>query len=496
MLRQICCCLILLAANTALAETRPNILIIWGEELDYRYMTGGNEDIRGCWTPNIDRIALEGALFTDAYGEPVSTAARAAFITGQSPSRTGLARTAIPGAGFGLRTEDPTIAEYLKTKGYMTAKFGRYHLGDRDAYLPTNHGFDEFLGSLYDLDADIESRHIERPTAEQAREHFEPRGVIRSFADGRIEDTGPLSRERMQNLDQEVTDGALEFIERATAVDTPFFVWWSSTRSHVGDDENSLENITERVFEHDNHVGQLLAMLDELGIADNTIVVYSSDNGARVLLSPDSGAAPDTGSENEAPEGHYRVPLIVRWPGVIEPGTQISEVVSQLDWFPTFAAALGDSDFTESLKHGIRIGKKRVEVHLDGYNVLPYLRGTEPEWPREEYFYFSDTGDVLGVRYDDWKIIFSDQHASQAAEWTDPYVLMHAPRLINLREDPVEAELDEATGRPGWYIDRLHVLAPTQNIVGEFLISFEEFPPPESAADGFSFARLFRVFQP
>lgn len=495
MIRDIFTIFILLAAGATMARAQPNIVVIWGEELDYQYMVADNEDIRGCWTPNIDRIARGGAIFTDAYGERGSTAAQAAFIAGQSPFRAGLTRTTTPGADFGMRSEDPTLVEYLKTRGYMTAKFGKHPLGDRDAHLPTNHGFDAFFGSLYDLNSDGHALFTERPNAEMLTERRRPRGVIRSFADGRIEDTGPLSRDRIQTLDQEATEASLEFIEHAVAMGKPFFVWWSSSRPDIGsDDATGHEKMMQRLFEHDSHVGQLLDKIDELDITDDTIVVYSSDNGARLSLSPD--AATNTDEDNAAPESHFRVPLVVRWPGVIQPGTQINEIVSHLDWFPTFAAALGDGDFTETLKRGIRLGKKRFKVHLDGYNLLHYLQDADLEWPREEYFYFSDSGDLLSVRYDDWKIVFSEQRAPHAESWNDPFVLMHKPKLISLRQVPAEHEIDESSGYQGWHIDRLHVLTPAQDIVGEFLISFEQFPPRNPAPAGFSFARLLKKLQP
>jgi arylsulfatase A-like enzyme len=498
MIRNIFHCLALIASTAAIAQGQPNIVIIWGDDIGYWNISAYDQGALGCGTPNIDRIARQGAIFTAAYGEHSGTAGRAAFITGQSPFRIGLTEAVLPGEDFGLQDADPTIAEYLKTKGYMTAQYGKNHLGDRDHHLPTNHGFDEFFGSLFPFNGEQETEIAERPKKLQLDKRNGPRGVIKSFSDGRIEDTGPLSHERMETLDAEVTTGAIEFIERAHEAGTPFFLWWNSTRMQIAtrpqyDSEGRAGPgiYPPRVVEHDSHVGQVLDKLDELGLAENTLVIYSTDNGADVFSSPDGGTTPFRSEKNQILEGGFRVPMLVRWPSAIEPGTQINEIISHMDWFPTIAAALGDDDIKEQLKKGMRFGNKRFRVHLDGYNIMPFLRDGG-EWPRQEFFYFSDTGALLNLRHNDWKIVFAEQErrAPRVEAWSDPFVLMHAPRLINLREDPNEQSLDESTGHPGWYLDRLHVLAPAQEVVGEFLISFEQFPPRDQTPARFSLARL------
>ena len=348
--------IVTLVAASAHAQGKPNIVIIWGDDIGYWNVSAYNQGMMGYQTPNIDRIAREGALFTDAYGEQSCTAGRAAFITGQSPFRTGLTKVGLPGADLGLQVQDPTIAGYLKTKGYMTAQYGKNHLGDRDEHLPTNHGFDEFFGNLYHLNAEDEPEHPDYPKNPEFRKRFGPRGVIKSFADGRIEDTGPLNMKRMETVDEEVTAGALDFLERAHRAEKPFFLWWNSTRMHIwtrlkaeSEGVTGLGIYPDGMVEHDGHVGQILDKLDELGLTQNTIVMYSTDNGAESFSWPDGGTTPFRGEKNENWEGGYRVPMLVRWPGMIEPGKKVNEIVSHLDWFPTIAAVLGDSDLKERL---------------------------------------------------------------------------------------------------------------------------------------------------
>jgi arylsulfatase A-like enzyme len=503
MIRNIFYCFLFNASAAVMAQGQPNIVIIWGDEIRYENISAYDEGMMGCRTPNIDRIAREGALFTDAYGEHSSTAGQAAFMTGQSPFRAGLTGVALPGADLGLQDEDPTIAEYLKYKGYLTAQYGNHHLGDLDRHLPTNHGFDEFFGNLFPLNGEMEPENAGRPEKLELNKHHGRRGVIKSFSDGRIQDTGPFSRDRVDTLDEEVTAGALTFIEHAKAAGKPFFLWWNSTHMRIGtapefgaQDDTAPGIYTERLLEHDGRVGQILDKLNELGLADNTIVIYSTDNGAGKSSSPDRGEMPSEGKENDNLENRFRVPLVVRWPGVIEPGTQITEIISHLDWFPTIAAALGDVDIKEKLKNGTRFGNKRFKVHLDGYNVLPHLQSNAGGWPRQEFFYFSDSGDLLNLRHNDWKIVFAEQRAPYGETWSDPFLLMHAPRLFNLREDPFEQVIDESTGYSGWYLDRLYVLAPAQEIIGEFLVSFEKFPPRNQTPANFSIARFIKKLQP
>ena len=476
-------------AGSAVAQDRPNIVVIWGDDIGYWNVSAYNRGMMGYRTPNIDRLAREGAIFTDAYGEQSCTAGRSAFITGQSPFRTGLSKVGLPGAELGLRPEDPTIAAYLKTKGYMTAQYGKNHLGDRDEHLPTNHGFDEFFGNLYHLNAEEEPEHPDYPKDPAFKERFGPRGVIRSFADGRIEDTGPLTRKRMETVDEEVTAGAIDFIERAAAADQPFFLWWNSTRMHIWTHlKSESEGVTglgvypDGMVEHDGHVGQILDKLDELGLTENTIVMYSTDNGAEVFSWPDGGTTPFHGEKNDNWEGGFRVPLLVKWPGVIESGTEVNEIISHLDWFPTIAAALGDEDIKDRLKDGTAFGSKSYKVHLDGYNFLPYFAGDVEESPRREFFYFSDTGDLLNLRYNQYKVVFAEQRAHGFEVWGEPFVFLRVPRLFNLRADPFERAHLESIGYDRWMIDHLFLLVPAQAFVAQFLQTFQEFPPRQTPA--------------
>ncbi len=485
----VCAAALALLAAPAIAQDRPNIVIIWGDDIGYWNVSAYNQGMMGYRTPNIDRLAKEGAIFTDAYGEQSCTAGRSAFITGQSPFRTGLTKVGLPGSDLGLQDEDPTIAEYLKTKGYMTGQYGKNHLGDRDEMLPTNHGFDEFFGNLYHLNAEEEPENPDYPKDPEFKERFGPRGVIKSFADGRIEDTGPLTRKRMETVDEEVTAGALDFIERAHAADKPFFLWWNSTRMHVwthlkaeSEGKTGLGIYPDGMVEHDGMVGQILDKLDELGLTENTIVMYSTDNGAESFSWPDGGTTPFRGEKNDNWEGGYRVPLLVRWPGRIEPGTQVNEIISHLDWFPTIAAALGDDDIKDRLKQGVQLGDKNFKVHLDGYNFLPYMEGRTQEPPRKEFFYFSDTGDLLNLRYNKYKIVFAEQRAHGMNVWEEPFVFLRLPKIFNLRSDPFEEADEIGIGYPKWRFDRLFLLVPAQVFVGQFLSTFQEFPPRQTPA--------------
>ena len=489
------------SAPTTTAD-RPNFLIIWGDDIGYWNVSAYNHGMMGYQTPNIDRIANQGALFTDAYGEQSCTAGRAAFMTGQSPFRTGLTKVGLPGADLGLQPEDPTIAEYLKTKGYMTAQYGKNHLGDKDEHLPTNHGFDEFFGNLYHLNAEEEPEHPEYPKDPAFRERFGPRGVIRSSADGAIEDTGPLTRKRMETIDEEVTTQALDFLERAKAADKPFFLWWNSTRMHVwthlkpeSDGVTGLGIYPDGMVEHDGHVGQLLDKLDELGLSDNTMVMYSTDNGAESFSWPDGGTTPFRGEKNDNWEGGYRVPLLVRWPGKIKPGTKLNEIISHTDWFPTIAGALGDTDLAEKLKAGTSLGEKNFKVHLDGYNFMPYLEGQADEGPRVEFFYFSDTGDLLNLRYKQYKVVFAEQRAHGFHVWEEPFVFLRFPKLFNIRSDPFEEADHIGMGYTRWRADRMFILVPAQAYVAKFLSTFQDFPPRQTPAS-FSIDQVLERMKP
>ena len=471
-------------ANAQDGGKKPNILVIWGDDIGQFNVSAYNNGMMGYRTPNIDQIAKEGALFTDWYGQQSCTAGRAAFITGQSPIRTGLTKVGLPGAPEGMTDEDPTIAELLKPLGYTTGQFGKNHLGDLDRMLPTNHGFDEFFGNLYHLNAEEEPENPDYPQGAEFRENFGPRGVIRSFADGRIEDTGPLTKKRMETVDEETTAAALDFIDRAVADDKPFFVWWNSTRMHIFTHlkEQSVGVTGQGVYadgmvEHDGMVGELLAKLEEHGIVDNTIVMYSTDNGAETFTWPDGGTTMFRGEKNTQWEGGYRVPTVIRWPGVIEPGTVINEIGAHEDMLATLLAAAGDENVKEDLLKKRKVGKKSFKVHLDGYNLLPALKG-EADWPREEFIYWTDDGDVAALRYNDWKITFLRQNEEGYRVWSTPFEALRAPSITNLRMDPFErAEAENAMGYQKWWAERMFVFAPAGAYVANWLQSFREFPP-------------------
>jgi arylsulfatase len=496
--------LLMFLVGPAVGQTeKPNILIIWGDDIGYWNISAYNRGMMGYRTPNIDRLAKEGAIFTDAYGQQSCTAGRAAFITGQSPFRTGLTKVGMPGADLGLKVEDPTIAAYLKTKGYMTGQFGKNHLGDLDEHLPTNHGFDEFFGNLYHLNAEDEPEHVDYPKDPEFKKKFGPRGVIKSSADGKIEDTGPLTKKRMETIDEEATAAAIDFMERAKAANKPFFIWWNSTRMHVwtrlkqaSEGKTGLGIYPDGMVEHDGHIGQILEKLDELGLAENTIVMYSTDNGAEKFTWPDGGTAPFRGEKNDNWEGGYRVPLLVRWPGVVAPGTEVNEIISHEDWFPTLAAATGETDIKGKLKQGTRWDSRDYKVHLDGYNFLPYFTGETKEWPRKEFFYFSDTGDLLNLRYKRFKLVFAEQRAHGFDVWSNPFTFLRFPKLFDLRADPFEhADEIDAMGYQRWRAERMFVLVPAQAYVAQFLETFKEFPPRQKPAS-FSIDQVLEKLKP
>jgi arylsulfatase len=444
----------------------------------------------GYKTPNIDRIAREGALFTDWYGQQSCTAGRAAFVTGQSPIRTGLTKVGLPGSDLGLQVEDPTIAALLKTQGYMTAQYGKNHLGDSDDFLPTNHGFDEFFGNLYHLNAEEEPENPDYPKDPEFKKKFGPRGVIKSTAGGKIEDTGPLTRKRMETVDDEMNAGALDFIDRAHASGKPFFLWWNSTRMHVfthlkpeSQGKTGLGVYPDGMVEHDALVGTVLKKLDDLGIADNTIVMYSTDNGAEVMSWPDGGTTPFRGEKNTEWEGGYRVPCAIRWPGVIQPGTVINEIGAHEDMVPTLMAAAGDPDIKEKLlKGGVSSIGRTYKVHLDGYNLLPYLKGEAPAWPRHEFLYWTDDGALAALRYNHWKLHFLEQRAHSFDVWQEPFVPLRVPKLFTLRGDPFERADHEGIDYAHWRFERVFLLVPAQAFVANWLSSFREFPPRQKPA--------------
>jgi len=481
------------AAGTASAQDRPNILVIWGDDIGQYNISAYNRGAMGYMTPNIDRIAAEGILFTDAYGENSCTAGRSAFITGQSPFRTGLLKVGLPGAPEGLQAEDPTIAEMLKPLGYRTGQFGKNHLGDLDEMLPSNHGFDEFYGNLYHLNAEEEPEHPDYPAdvvtgdGRTMAERYGPRGVIHSYGDGRIEDTGPLNMRRMETVDAEFLDAALDFIDRADDADEPFFLWFNSTRMHIWTRlAPEAEGVTgygvyaDGMVEHDGHVGQLLDKLDELGITENTIVMYSTDNGAEVMSWPDGGSIMWKGEKNTTWEGGFRVPMMVRWPGTIAGGRVSNEIIEMTDWLPTLLTVAGNPNVKQELLDGTTVDGKAFNVHLDGYDFMPYFRGETDSGPRVEKFYFTDDGSLSALRYNDWKVMFSVQRAEGMAVWEEPFTALRLPLITNLRTDPFERAHEEGIGYDRWRIEHTFVLAPAAGYVGEFLATFRDFPPRQA----------------
>ncbi|MEI3851922.1 MULTISPECIES: arylsulfatase [unclassified Ensifer] len=461
----------------------PNILILWGDDVGYWNVSAYNQGMMGYKTPNIDRIASEGGLFTDYYGQQSCTAGRAAFITGQSPYRTGLLKVGLPGAKEGMQAEDPTLAELLKPHGYVTGQFGKNHLGDLDEHLPTAHGFDEFFGSLYHLNAEDEPEHPDYPKDPAFREKFGPRGVLHTYADGRIENTGPLTKKRMETIDQEVTDASIDFLKRAKEQDKPFFLWWNTTRMHVwtrlkaeSQGKTGLGIYPDGMVEHDEMVGQMLKALDDLGLAENTIVMYSTDNGAEKFTWPDGGQSPFRGEKNTNWEGGFRVPCAVRWPGVIEPGTVYNDIVAHEDWIPTLLAAAGEPDIKEKLLKGHSVDAKTFKVHLDGYNITDYLAG-KGEDPRKDFIYFVDDGSLVGLRYQQWKVVFAEQREEGFNVWQEPFVPLRIPKLFNLRSDPFETADHEGMDYDRWRVEHMFVLVPAQAYVAKFLETFKEFPP-------------------
>ena len=498
-------------------QARPNILIIWGDDIGWYNVSAYNRGVMGYQTPNIDRLASEGALFTDWYGQQSCTAGRAAFITGQSPIRTGLTKVGLPGSTLGLQKEDPTIAELLKPLGYATGQFGKNHLGDRNDFLPTVHGFDEFFGNLYHLNAEEEPENPDYPKNPEFRRRFGPRGVLHTWSTNsddatvdpqwgrvgkqKIENTGPLDTKRMQTVDEEFLDGTMKFIDRAHNDKKPFFVWFNATRMHIfthlkpaSQGKTGLGTYPDGMVEHDAMVGQLLKKLDDLGIANNTIVMYGTDNGAEVFSWPDGGTTPFRSEKNTNWEGAWRVPCIIRWPGVIKPGTLVNQVAAHEDMLPTLLAAVGDPDVATKLRKGHRAGDKTFKVHLDGYNLLPYFKGESREWPRKEFLYWSDDGDLMALRYENWKAVFEEQRAEGFQVWAEPFIKLRVPLLFNLRSDPFEKAQHDSAYYVDWHARRVFLLVPAQVFVGKWISSFKEFPPRQKPAS-FSIEEVMRKLE-
>jgi len=496
-------CFITVASATA--QDKPNILVIFGDDIGQSNISAYTMGLVGYRTPNIDRVAREGMIFTDYYAEQSCTAGRSTFITGQCTYRTGLAKVGMPGAKVGLQAEDPTIAELLKPHGYATGQFGKNHLGDRNEFLPTAHGFDEFYGNLYHLNAEEEPENRNYPTDPEFRKKFGPRGVIRATADGKIEDTGPLTKKRMETIDDETSAAAIDFIERQTKAEKPFFCWWNATRmhfrTHVRDEHRDEPGVTARteyadgMIEHDNHVGTLLEKLDELGIAENTIVLYTTDNGPHKNTWPDAAVSPFRNEKNSNWEGAFRVPCMIRWPGKIKAGSVSNEIVSGLDWLPTFLAAAGDTDVKEKLLKGHKAAGKSFKVHLDGYNLLPYLTGKEDESPRDSFFYFNDDGQLVGLRFENWKLVFLEQRAEGTLRvWAEPFTTLRVPKIFDLHADPYEQADITSNTYYDWLLDHAFMLVPAQAYVGEFLKTFQEFPPRQKP-DSFNVDEVMNKLQ-
>jgi arylsulfatase A-like enzyme len=500
---------------------RPNILVIMGDDIGQTNVSAYSFGLMGYKTPNIDRIAKEGMMFTDYYAEQSCTAGRSSFITGQATLRTGLSKVGVPASPVGLQAEDATMAELLKPLGYATGQFGKNHLGDRNEFLPTVHGFDEFFGNLYHLNAEEEPEQRTYPRDPAFREAFGPRGVLRCKASDRddptveprwgrvgkqtVEDTGPLTKKRMETIDDETSAAAVDFIQRQAKAKKPFFCWFNSTRmhfrTHVRAEHRSPPGLTARteyadgMVEHDGHVGLLLKALDELGIGNDTIVIYTTDNGPHANSWPDGATTPFRSEKNTNWEGAFRVPCMIRWPGRIKPDQVSNEIVSGLDWLPTLMAAAGEPDIKDKLLKGYSATGKTFKVHLDGYNQLPYLLGQQERGARNEFFYFNDDGDLVGLRYENWKIVFEEQRAPGTLRvWAEPFTKLRVPKLFDLRSDPYERADITSNTYYDWFLSQPYLIFAAQTEVGKFLATFKEFPPRQRAAS-FSVDQIIEQMQ-
>ncbi|AFD07014.1 arylsulfatase [Solitalea canadensis] len=474
------CSLPMLLAETVQAQKKPNILVIFGDDIGIPQISAYTKGLMGYQTPNIDRIANEGAIFTDSYGQQSCTAGRASFILGEEPFRTGLLTIGMPGDPHGIQDWMPTIADVMKTQGYATGQFGKNHLGDRDEHLPTKHGFDEFFGNLYHLNAEEEPEGYFYPKDPEFKKKYGPRGVIKASADGKIEDTGPLNTKRMETVDEEFLAGAKDFINRQAKADKPFFCWFNSTRMHVfthlkaaslGKTGKGIH--ADGMVEHDGMVGELLKLLDDLKITENTIVVYTTDNGAEIALWPDGAMTMFKGEKGTTWEGGMRIPMMIRWPGVIKPGTTYNDVISLIDWFPTLCAAAGIPDIKEKMVSGFTANGKKFKVHLDGFNFMPYFQGKETKGPRERIMYFDQGGNLNAIRWNDWKLSFAVSHGNIATgvRETPAWAL-----IANLRMDPYEKGLEEGGGSIDFLARNIWLLVPIQAQIKDFFIDFDKYP--------------------
>ncbi len=482
-------------ASTALGavaqDKKPNILVIWGDDIGTWNISHNNRGMMGYTTPNIDSIAKNGVAFTDYYAQQSCTAGRAAFLGGNVPVRTGMTKVGLPGAKEGWQETDVTIATVMKSLGYATGQFGKNHQGDRDEHLPTNHGFDEFLGNLYHLNAEEEPENEDYPKSPEFRKKFGPRGVIHSWANAggtqRIEDTGPLTKKRMETIDEESVTAAKDFISRQVKEKKPFFTWWNGTRMHFrthvkaeNRGKSGQDEYSDGMVEHDSHVGVLLKHLEDLGIADNTIVFYSTDNGPHFNTWPDAGTTPFRSEKNSNWEGAYRVPAFIKWPGKFPEGVTLNGIVSHEDWLPTFAAAAGGADIRDKLLKGVELNGRTYKNYIDGYNQLDYLSGKVKDAPRKEFMYVNDDGQVVAIRYDDWKAVFLENRGEAFGVWREPFTELRVPLLFNLRRDPFEKAQHNSNTYNDWFLDRAFVLVPLQGLAAKFLMSMKDYPPSQS----------------
>ncbi len=497
----------LVAASLAQSGKKPNICIIWGDDVGQSNISAYSMGLMGYRTPNIDRVAKEGMIFTDYYAEQSCTAGRASFITGQHGMRTGLTKVGMPGAKAGMQKEDPTIANLLKEHGYATAQIGKNHLGDRNEYLPTVHGFDEFYGNLYHLNAEEEPEHVDYPKDPEFRKKFGPRGVLECKAtdvddptvdprfgkvgEQTIKDTGPLTRKRMETIDDDIAERSAEYIKRQAKAEKPFFLWVNFTHMHFhthvkpeskGQAGQWMSEYSDVMIDHDKNVGMVLKAIDDAGIADNTFVMYSTDNGPHMNTWPDGAMTPFRNEKNSNWEGAYRVPCMVRWPGKIKPGTVSNQIISHNDWLPTLLAIAGDSEITQKLLKGHKIGEMNYKVHLDGYNLVPYLTGEAEKGPRDAFIYCNDDQQVTALRYNNWKLVFLEQRTPGTLRvWAEPFVTLRFPKLFNLRTDPYERADITSNTYYDWVLERVYLFVPAQAYVGKFLETFKDYPPRQKA---------------
>lgn len=477
-------------AGTTGTAKQPNILVIWGDDIGTWNISHNSRGMMGYFTPNIDRIAREGVAFTDYYGQQSCTAGRAAFLGGNVPVRTGMTKVGLPGAAQGWQKTDVTIATVLKSLGYATGHFGKNHQGDRDEHLPTLHGFDEFMGNLYHLNAQEEPENEDYPKDPEFLKRFGPRGVLRSWAnpDGtqRIEDTGPLNRKRMETIDGETLAAARDFIERQVKAGKPFFTWWNSTRMHFrthvkaeNRGKSGQDEYSDGMVEHDAQVGELLKLLDDLGIAQDTIVIYSTDNGPHYNSWPDAGTTPFRSEKNSNWEGAYRVPAFVRWPDHFPANVTLNGLFAHEDWLPTLAAAAGASDIKQQLADGVELNGRKYRNYIDGYDQLGYLSGKTAASPRKEFWYVNDDGQIVAARYDDWKVVFLENRGEAFGVWREPFVELRVPLLFNLRRDPFEKAQHNSNTYNDWFLDRVFVIVPLQALAAKFLATMQAYPPSQ-----------------